>query len=276
MSENSYLVLGGTGKTGRRVVRRLRAADLPVRVAARSGEVRFDWERRETWRPALDGAHAVYLVAPDDPGPVGEFVDLAVATGVRRFVVLSGRGADAAGGIGPSVGQVAAERAAMASGVEWTLLRPNNFNQNFTEDLWLQPLRAGRVALPIGDVPEPFIDAEDIAEVAVAALTGDRHAGQAYDLSGPAGPTWRGAVATIAEATGRDIVYEELTPERYRAELAAEGVPPAFVEALDGMFALHRSLLTAEAADGVRRVLGREPVAFGDWAARTAATGVWS
>ncbi|WP_436761104.1 NAD(P)H-binding protein [Streptosporangium sp. V21-05] len=267
------LILGATGKTGRRVVRHLRATGERVRAASRSSEVRFDWSEPATWENALRGAEAVYLVAPDDPTPVGDFVKRAVD--VRRFVVLSGRGMDL---VGEDFGQgmAAAERAVRDSGAEWTILRPNNFNQNFDEDLWHAPLRAGRLALPIGDVPEAFIDVEDVAAVAAAALTGDGHAGRTYDLSGPSGLTFGAAVETIARAAGRSIEYVELTPEAYRAELFAQGYPVAAVDALDALFALHRAGHTAEPVDGVQRVLGRPPLAFGDYVNRIAATGAWS
>ncbi|MEV2266474.1 Rossmann-fold NAD(P)-binding domain-containing protein [Nonomuraea africana] len=116
----------------------------------------------------------------------------------------------------------------------------NNFNQNFDEDLWLEPLRAGRLALPIGETPEPFIDVEDVADVAAEVLARGGHSGQVYDLSGPRGLSFRAAVEIIAGAAGRGIDYVELTPEVYRAELAASGYPEAAVAALDAMFAMHR------------------------------------
>ncbi|OKJ58711.1 NAD(P)H-binding protein [Streptomyces sp. CB02115] len=270
------LVLGSTGKTGRRVVARLRATGTTtVRPASRSGEVRFDWTLPDTWEPALAGAGALYLVAPDDPSPVKEFVTRAEASGVRRFVVLSGHGIEHAGeGFGR--GMAVAEDAVRETGAEWTLLRPNNFFQNFDEDLWRDPLRAGRLALPIGDVPEPFVDADDVAAVAVAVLTEDGHAGRTYELSGPRALTFAGAAETIARAAGRPVRYEELTSEAYRAELLAQGWPEAAADSLGAMFALHRAGHSAEVTDGVRRVLGREAADLEPWARRIAATGVWA
>lgn len=274
-STEVVLVLGATGKTGRRVARLLRDAGVPVRAASRSSEVTFDWTRPATWEPALAGASAVYLVPPDDPSPVKQFVTDAVAAGVRRFVALSGNGIDH---ITDDFGQgmAAGEAAVRGSGVEWTIIRPNNFFQNFDEDLWLPSLRAGRLALPIGAVPEPFVDTDDIAEVAVAALTGTGHDGEVYVLSGPRGLTFAEAAETIGRAAGRTIRYEELSPEAYRAELRADGVPEAFVTALDAQFALHRAGHSVEPGDGVQRALGRAPADFTQWAHRIAATGVWS
>lgn len=269
------LVLGGTGKTGRRLVRVLREAGRTVRAASRSGEVRFDWTQPATWPPALVGASAVYLIAPAEPAAAGEFVAQAVKAGVNRFVVLSGRGLDR---IGPdfSPGMAAAEQAVRDSGAEWTVLRANNFNQNFDEDLWRQPLIDGRLALPMGATPEPFIDAQDIADVAARLLTDDGHHGQVYELSGARALTFAEAVATIAEAAGRTMRYVELTPQEYRAELLAEGYSEADAAALDLLFAGMRAGYLAEPTDTVRRLLGRDPIDFRDYAARAAATGAWA
>ncbi|KAK1185058.1 NAD(P)H-binding protein [Streptomyces sp. NBS 14/10] len=275
-SKQTILVLGATGKTGRRLVHTLRAAGRTVRAASRSGEIRFDWSDQDTWPPALEGVSAVYLMAPEDPAPAQIFVKQATEAGVGRFVALSGRGIDQV----PAdffQGMAAAERAVRESGAQWTILRPNNFNQNFDDDaVWRAPLRDGRLALPMGSVPEPFIDAQDIADVAAAALTSDGHHGQVYDLSGPRALTFGTAVATIAEAAGRPIRYVELTPEEYRAELLAEGVSEEAAAELNALFAGMRAGHFAEPADGVRRVLGRDPVDFDTYATRAAAADAWS
>jgi uncharacterized protein YbjT (DUF2867 family) len=276
MTTNSkdILVLGATGKTGRRLVPRLRAAGARVRPASRTGEVRFDWSDPATWPDALAGAGALYLIAPDDPDPVPAFVRQATDAGVRRVVVLSGRGLDRVDDFGH--GMAAAERAVRDAGLQWTIIRANNFQQNFDEDLWRAPVMAGRLALPVGDVPEPFVDAEDIADVAAALLTRDGHAGKIYDLSGPRGLTFAEAAAAVAEAAGRPVRYVELTPAEYRDELKAEGYPPAAIDALDALFAAHRAGILAGPADGVRRVLGRDPVDFTVYAARAARAGAWA
>jgi uncharacterized protein YbjT (DUF2867 family) len=271
----TILVLGGTGKTGRRLVHTLRTMGRTVRPASRSGETRFDWSTQDTWRAALDDVSAVYLVAPHDPALAEVFVKEATAAGVSRFVALSGRGMDEA----PAdlfEGMAATERAVRASGVEWTVIRPNNFNQNFDEDLWHAPLRAGTLGLPMDVVPEPFVDAQDIADVAAELLTSDGHDGQVYDLSGPRALTFAEAVETIGRAAGRDMRFVSLTAEEYRAELLAQGLPEEVAAELNGMFASMRAGHLAEPADGVRQVLGRDPVDFETYAARAAAAGAWS
>jgi len=198
------LVLGGTGKTGRRVVERLRARGLPVRVGSRSGEPPFDWEERSTWAPALDGVGSVYLTYYPDlavPGAVeaaSSFAELAVRSGVPRLALLSGRGEPEA---------ERAEQAVRDTGADLTILRSTWFMQNFSEDYMLEHVLSGEIRLPTGEVPTPFVDADDIADVAVAALTEDGHAGQLYELTGPRSLTFAHAAAEIAEATGREVRY---------------------------------------------------------------------
>ncbi len=261
----TILVLGATGKTGRRVVRQLRADGNEVRAASRSGEVRFDWTDPQTWAGVVDGAKAVYLIAPDDPEPIEAFVTQAVRAGVERFVVLSGRGIDhAEGRFGP--GMVEAERAVAASGVGWTVLRANNFNQNFTEDLWHEPLLAGRLALPMGAVGESFVDVHDIAEVAALTLTGDGHFGQVYELSGPESLTFAEAVRVISKVSGRTIEYVELSPAEYQAEVLAEGYPAEVAELLGVMFELMRAGNLTAPTDTVEKLLGRPATTFAEYA----------
>ena len=266
------LVLGGTGKTGRRVAQRLTALGRPVRVGSRSGRPRFDWQDQATWAPALDDVAAVYvsyypdISIPDAVEAVGSFAELAVRSDVRRLVLLSGRG---------EPGAELAEQAARGSGAELTILRSAWFAQNFSEDYLLGPVLAGEVALPAGDTPEPFVDADDIADVAVAALTQDGHAGQVYELTGSRLLTFAEATGEVAKATGRQIRYLSVPIDEYAAAAAAQGVPAEAVELLSYLFSEVLDGRNARIADGVRRALGREPRDFTGYARRTAASGVW-
>ncbi|GAA2811765.1 NAD(P)H-binding protein [Saccharopolyspora taberi] len=267
----SILVLAASGKTGRRIVPRLQAAGHSVKAASRSSEVRFDWTDRSTWSGALSGTTAVYLVVPDEPVAVDDFVQQAVAAGVTRFVALSGRGVD----IYKVPGMHAAEEAVRASGVEWTILRANNFAQNFDEDLWLAPLQEGELALPIKDERDPFVDLEDVADVAAAVLTEDGHAGRVYELSGPRALDFGEAVDLVAKATGRTIRFVSQSSEEYVAGQVARGVPAEAAQFLDMIMGVLRDGHIAAVTDGVRQVLGREPRSFESYVERTAATGVW-
>jgi uncharacterized protein YbjT (DUF2867 family) len=267
------LVLGGTGKTGRRIVERLRARGRPVRVGTPSSKPPFDWTDQTTWAPALENVASVYVTyypdvaVPGAAAAVGAFADLAVAHGTRRLVLLSGRGED---------GALASEQALQQSGADWTIVRSAFMAQNFNEGFFLEPVRAGEVAFPADeDLAEPFIDADDIAEVAVAALTDDRHIGQLYEVTGPRLLTWAGAVAEIATAAGRPIRYLPVSLEEY-ASLIENQVPGDYVKLLTEVFTEVLDGRNAWRGDGVQRALGRPARDFADYARDAAATGVWN
>src|SRR5919112_241863 len=267
------LVLGGTGKTGRRVVERLAARGLPTRVGSRSAEPPFDWENEATWKPALRGVGSAYvtyypdLAVPGAVAAVRSFADVAIGSGVRRVGALSGRG---------GAGARRSEAAVRDSGADWTILRSTWFMQNFSEDYMLEHVLSGEIRLPAGDVPTPFLDADDITDVAVAALTDEGHAGQLYELTGPRSLTFAQAAAEISEATGRKIRYVPVSLEEHAAEAAAHGVPAEVVELLTYLFSEVVDGRNANTTDGVQRALGREPRDFRDFARDAAASGVWN
>ncbi len=272
-SEGLTLVLGGTGKTGRRVMERLASRGVPTRIASRAGDPPFDWGDRSTWDAVLDGVSAAYIsYAPDlaIPGAtdaIRAFVERAVERGVRRLVLLSGRGEEEA---------QQCELIIQQPDIEWTVVRASWFSQNFSEGEFLDMVLAGEIALPAGDVGEPFVDADDIADVAVAALTEDGHAGQVYELTGPRLLTFAEAVDEIAQATGRTIRYVQIPPEAFAAGVAEMGLPEDIAWLLDYLFATVLDGRNAHVADGVRRALGREPGDFAEYARRIAASGVWN
>jgi len=267
------LILGGTGKTGRRLAERLTAHGLPVRIGSRSGTPRFDWEAPASWAPALEDVSAVYISYYPDiavPGAaevIGAFARLAVRHGVRRLVLLSGRGEHEA---------QRAEEMLKASGADWTILRCAWFSQNFSEGFLVEPLLAGEVALPVGPVGEPFVDVDDIADAAEAVLTQPGHVGRLYELTGPRLLSFADAVTEIAEAAGRDIRFVRISHDEFTAAVASHELPPEIVWLLDELFTQvldgRNELLT----DGVQRVLGRAPKDFSAYAKETAATGIWS
>jgi uncharacterized protein YbjT (DUF2867 family) len=278
MSDETILVTGATGKTGRRVVRLLQERGVVVRAASRSGTPSFDWTDRATWEPALRGVTAMYLVHPGLGTPqaaeaVAAFARQAAAAGARHAVLLS-TPSDAWGPAQEPV--LAAERALEHSGLEWTVLRVRWFFQNFSEDFLYDPVLSGEVRLPAGDGKEAFNDAEDIAEVAVAALTEAGHAGWHYELSGPRLLSFQEAVEEIAGATGRGVRYVPLTPEAYAKEQRAQGVPEEWVQLSIGLYEQVRSGGLAALGDGVQRSLGRSPRDFSQYAKSTAAAGAWN
>jgi uncharacterized protein YbjT (DUF2867 family) len=273
MSTKTILVSGGTGKTGRRVVQRLRDAQHVVRIGSRSAVPPFDWADRTTWNAALRGVDAAYVsyfpdvAAPGAAETIDAFVAAAARAGVRRLVLISGRGEPEA---------QRCEEIVTGSGVEWTVLRASWFAQNFSENFLFDPVLSGEVALPAGDVGEPFVDVDDIAEIAVKALTEDGHHGQLYEVTGPRLLTFAQAVAEIGRATGRDIRYVQIPIEDYAAAMRDAEVPSELVELITYLFAEVLDGRNASVADGVQRALGRPPRDFVAYVRATAATGVWN
>jgi uncharacterized protein YbjT (DUF2867 family) len=267
------LVVGGTGKTGRRVAERLAARGIPVRIGSRSANPAFDWEDPSGWAAALDGVGAAYityypdLAAPGAPEAVRALVDQALARGVRRLVLLSGRGEEEAR---------RAEQVLQDSGADWTIVRASWFSQNFSESVLLEGVLAGEIVLPADEIGEPFIDADDIADVVVAALTEDGHVGQLYEVTGPRLLTFAAATAEIARACGRPVRYTRVPAEGFAAALAEQGSPAEVTELLLYLFTTVLDGRNAQLADGVQRALGRPPKDFADYARDTAASGIWA
>lgn len=266
------LVLGGTGKTGSQVAQRLTARGVPVRIGSRSGDPPFDWEDRRTWPAVLADVSAVYVAYVPDVGfpgasdAVTDFTRLAREHGVERVVLLSGRGEPEA---------QRCEAAVQHSGLEWTVVQASFFAQNFDEGFLADAVRGGLLAFPAGDVPEPFIDVEDIADVAAAALTEPGHAYELYEVTGPRLLSFADVAAELTASTGRAIHYLPITPEEFRAALVAEGEEPEVASLVAALFTDIMDGRNAYLGDGVRRALGREPRDFGDFARSAAATGVW-
>ena len=271
-AEGLILVLGATGKTGRRIVASLEAKGVPTRQGSRSAFPSFDWNNETNWDDCLAGVEAVYInYAPDlaIPGTtdsIQAFVDRARQHDVKRLVLLSGRGEEEA---------QACERIVQESGIAWTIVRASWFNQNFSEGAFVDMVQAGQITLPDVDTPEPFIDVGDIADVAVAALTEPGHAGEIYEVTGPRLLTLADVAAEISAAGGREIAYVPVPHDVFVSEIAKSGAPKDVVWLLDYLFATVLDGRNAYLADGVQRALGRSPRDFSDYAREVAATGVW-
>ncbi len=267
------LVLGGTGKTGRRVVERLTGLGVSTRVASRSSDPSFDWSNAETWDDVLNDVRAVYisfspdLAVPGATDTIQRFVDKAVASGVHRLVLLSGRGEEEA---------QACERIVQASTVEWTVVRASWFMQNFSEGEFLGMVLDGAITLPAANVPEPFIDVNDIADVAVAALTEDGHEYEIYEVTGPRLLTFTQLAKEISIATGREIPFVQIPGDAFEGAIAASGAPKEIVWLLNYLFETVLDGRNAHLGDGVQRALGREPRDFTDFVDRIVDRGVWN
>lgn len=279
-STSTILVLGGTGKTGRRIADLVTAAGATARTAARSGaDVRFDWDDPATHDAALTGVDVVYLVPPalrlDHAADVLAFADRAVAAGVRAITFLSARGVEHAP---PEVALRAIELGLQArEDVAVTILRPSWFMQNLDEG-FLQPGLAadGVLALPAGDGAEAFVDARDIADVAAAALLDPAaHAGRAYEITGPQALTHHEVARIVADATGREIAYVDVPAEAWVAGAAAAGLPADYAAMLAGLLAVIADGHGARPGDVVQQVTGHAPRTLEAFAREAAAAGAW-
>ncbi len=272
MTDQPILVIGATGKTGARVAAKLEAKGVSVRRGARRSETPFDWEDPTTWAPVLTGVSKAYVTYFPDlafPGAVEKldaFTQLAVKTGLRHLVLLSGRGEHFA-----SLGEDIVRR----SGLPFTIVRAAWFAQNFSEGYLRDPILDGVLPMPGGDIAEPIIDIDDIADVVVAALTEEGHIGARYEVTGPRLMTFAEMAEILSATLGRPVQHVPITFEAFHANVAAAGDP--FVadvftkiarETLDGR--------NAHTTDGVERALGRKPRDFAAFARTANLAGAWS
>lgn len=249
-----------------------RAADIRSGLG-RGPQPPFDWLHEASWPDALDGVESAYVTYQPDlavPGAIdaiSTLTRLARAGGIKHLVLLSGRGETEA---------QRCEEIVRDSGVPWTILRCSWFAQNFSENFFLDGVLAGHLMLPAGDTGEPFVDVDDIADVAVAALTQDGHHGRLCELTGPRLWTFPAAVAEIARVTGREIRYSHVPMDAYAAELTAQGVPPDVVWLITYLFTEVLDGRNASVADGVQQALGRAPRDFAHYVRDTAGSGIWN
>ena len=271
-SKDRILVVGGTGKTGRRVAERLQSRGFETRIASRSASPSFDWNNSSNWENILDGVTAAYIsYAPDlaIPGAtdaIKRFVDLSTSKGIKRLVLLSGRGEQEA---------QACEQIVQAADVEWTIIRASWFMQNFSEGEFLSMVQEGAITLPASDIPEPFIDINDIADVAVAALTEEGHAYEVYEVTGPHLMTFTEVAQEISAATEHNVQFIPIPKTDFNQAISDAGAPAEIVWLLNYLFETVLNGKNAYLSDGIQRALGREPADFRDFVQRIAARGSW-
>ncbi|WP_343487895.1 NAD(P)H-binding protein [Allomuricauda sp. d1] len=271
--KQNILVLGGTGKTGKRIVERLNRLGHNVRVGSRSANPSFDWNQPANWPTVLEGMDKIYITYQPDlavPGAkeaIEALTKVAQEKGVQKLVLLSGKG------------EVEAERCeqiVLNSGIDTTIIRASWFNQNFSESHFLGPIQQGMVALPNVHSKTPYVDANDLADAAVEVLLNDGHKNQIYELTGPRLLTFEGVVAEIAEATGRDLKFIPISLEDYVAAMKEMGLPGDVVWLIEYLFTevldnLDNQVITND----IEKLLGRKPIDFSDYVAKTAKTGIW-
>ena len=271
-SSPQILVIGGNGKTGSRVLAQLQCRGIAARSGSRSSPIPFDWNRVETWGPALVNVDAVYITYYPDltvasaPHHISAFVDLALQLGVTRLILLSGRGEAEAR---------RCEQIIEATSIIYTIVRCSFFYQNFSEAFLRDAVISGTLALPIGDVLEPYVDVDDIADVVVAALTESGHEGQIYELTGPRLLHGNDVVTAISRVTGQSLRYQPISHQQWRYNLETAGFPDDMVDLLVFLFRDVMDGRNSSIQDGVERALGRAPRDFTEYARSAALAGAW-
>jgi uncharacterized protein YbjT (DUF2867 family) len=270
---NNILVLGGTGKTGRRVVQRLAELNLPVTIGSRSANPAFDWENPAKWPEVLNGISKVYITfqpdiaVPSSVAAIQGFVAAAKRSGVKQLVLLSGRGEKEA--------QVC-ENIIINSGMDWTIVRASWFMQNFSEGFLLDSILGDHVVLPIINAKEPFVDTDDIADVVVQAITSDSHSKKIYELTGPELLSFENAVSKIAGITKRNISYHEVPMDEYVTILETYGLPGDFIALIKYLFTEVLDGRNESVINDIEKVLGKKAGTFESYVAKTFQTGVWN
>jgi len=272
--KNNILVIGGTGKTGRKVAERLTKLDQIVRIGSRSGSPAFNWEDSSTWSAALKGMDKIYITFQPDlavPGALEAIEGLtkeAKKSGIKKLVLLSGKGEREA---------ELCEQVVINSGIDYTIVRASWFNQNFSESFFLDPIMSGHVALPQANAKVPYVDTDDIADVVVAALLNEQHNGQLYELTGPRQLTFEEVISEISIATGRDIVFTPISLSAYTKMLEQFGVPADYVWLINYLFTeVLDNEQNSEITNDIEKVLGRKPKDFSEYVQEVAAAGVWN
>lgn len=272
MKNSPILIIGKNAKTGWRVDRRMQALGYPTRAVSRSTSPSFDWEDQGTWRAAMAGARSAYitfhpdLAIPSAEQIIRDFVALGAELGLQHLVLLSGRGED---------GARRAERVIEESGLDWNVVRASWFMQNFSENFLIEGILGGELMLPAGDIVEPFIDIDDIADVAVAALTRHELRNRVFEVSGPQAMTFAQCVEAISGATGYPVKYAQIPMQSFIDGLRDQGAPEPLQWLMRELFTVVLDGRNSNPASGVEEVLGRPATSFNEYLRKVIATGAW-
>ena len=273
MKKSPILIIGKNGKTGMRVNQRLQALGYATRPVSRSTTPAFDWENSATWRSAIEGTTTAYvtyqpdLAVPGAESTIKEFLRVATETGLEHIVLLSGRGEE---------GAQRAEEALQASGISWNIVRASWFFQNFSESFMLEGILAGELVLPAGNTVEPFIDADDIADVAVATLTDPAHRNKLYEVTGPRALTFAQCIQEISDELGRPVKYTSVPVDAYINALREEGIPEDLQWLLHELFTVVFDGRNCNVMPGIEEALGRPATDFKTYVQKTIESGVWT
>ena len=272
MQNQPVFIVGKTAKTGLRVEQRLQALGYATRGVARSTSPAFDWEDRSTWRAAMEGTRAAYvtfypdLAVPGAEQKISEFLDLAKQAGLEHVVLLSGRG---------EKGAERAEAVLANSGLDWNVVRASWFMQNFSEGFMIEGILNGELMLPAGDIVEPFIDIDDIADVAVAALTRPELKNRLFEVSGPRALTFAQCAEEISEAVGYPVKFTRISIDEFLQALREQGLSEEMLWLMNELFTVVFDGRNSTPASGVAEALGRPATDFSEYLRKVMATGAW-
>ena len=273
MNSQQILVIGGTGKTGCKVVERLTKNNINVRVGSRNANPAFDWHNPSGWATALKDIDKVYITFQPDlavPGAlkaIEAFTKEAKKNTIKKLVLLSGKGEKEA---------ELCEQVVINSGIDYTIVRASWFNQNFSESFFLDPIIAGHVALPQAQAKVPYVDTDDIADVAIEVLLNDEHNGHIYELTGPRTLTFRDVIKEISLATNREILFTPITLDAYTDMLQEFQIPDDYIWLLNYLFTeVLGDPKISEISNDIEKILGRKPKDFSEYVSEVANTDVW-
>ena len=267
------LVLGATGKTGKRVAQRLHNLNILYRTGSRNANPSFDWDKPNGWGDVLRDIQKVYITfqpdvaVPEAISKIEAFTEAAKMAGIKKLVLLSGRGEPEA---------QACEEVIRGSGADWTIVRASWFMQNFSENFWLDSVLSGQAILPKINALEPFVDLDDLADVVVAALTSDLHTNKTYELTGPELLSFMQAFATISHAINQPIEYQEISIDEYASVLRTHQLPEDHIWLIKYLFAEILDGRNEALSDDIQKVLGRNPTTFARYVEKTVKAGVWN
>jgi len=274
MNTEKILVIGGTGKTGRKVVEKLADRNVTVRIGSRNASPSFDWHNPSGWEAALEGMDKIYITYQPDlavPGAlqaIEKLTEVAQQSGTKKLVLLSGKGEREA---------ELCEQVIINSGIDYTIVRASWFNQNFSESFFLDPILAGHVALPQAEAKVPYVDTDDISDVAVEVLLNDVHNGQTYELTGPRTLTFRDVIKEISFATGREIVFTPISLDQYTKMLKEFQIPEDYIWLINYLFKeVIGNESISEISNDIEKILGRKAKDFSEYVQEVAASGVWN
>jgi uncharacterized protein YbjT (DUF2867 family) len=269
--KNRILVIGSTGKTGRKVYETLKQKHFDVTPASRKTQQPFDWYDSKTWENALKGFDTVYITfqpdlsIPESVPIITAFVETARRMEIGKLVLLSGRGEPQA---------MACEDVIINSGLAYTILKCSFFMQNFNEGFWADGIISGEFVVPFVSAKEPFLDTDDISEVAVQALTTTAHDSKIYDLTGPELLSFKEAIDTIAIHSGKEIKLIEVSIDEYTAALRGQ-IPEEFIAMIEHLFVEVLDGRNESVTTDIASILGKPATPFTGFAAKASKSGAW-